>query len=282
MTLIIALCGALAVLLIVTSVWTPVQATLAVRYRRAQMDADSALRAASIYTITPGRLVQLHLACAATGLVVGMALSGRVFLGLACAVLGWFMPSWWIDRQRLQRLQRLEEVLPAMLDQLNQSVRAGMSLAQALEEVSRTGPAPANEELAIIVREHQLGARLLDSIDAAQVRVGGRFFPLLATALRMNIERGGNLPEAIQRMAESFREIWRLEQKALTASAEARKAMRVIGAMPAVVGLLVFLLQPDIIDTLTGSLAGWLVLTIVVLMYAGGLVWLKRLMKAEA
>jgi Flp pilus assembly protein TadB len=58
--------------------------------------------------------------------------------------------------------------------------------------------------------------------------------------------------------------------------------MRVIGSMPLVVGLLVFLLQPDIIETLTGSFAGWLVLSAVGLFYAVGLVWLKKLMSAEA
>jgi Flp pilus assembly protein TadB len=44
----------------------------------------------------------------------------------------------------------------------------------------------------------------------------------------------------------------------------------------------VFLLQPDIIETLTGSFAGWLVLSAVGLFYAVGLVWLKKLMSAEA
>jgi Flp pilus assembly protein TadB len=52
--------------------------------------------------------------------------------------------------------------------------------------------------------------------------------------------------------------------------------------MPAFVALLVFLTQPDIIDTLTGSLMGWGVLAVFAAMYAGGLLWLRRLMQLEA
>jgi len=282
MSLLILLCGTLGVFLIITSAWEPLRAKFQSGYVAAQGQAEQSLRAAAIYSITPIRLVQLSAVASVTTLLITLIMTGSLGVALVAAGLGFFVPRWWVENQRVKRLQRLEEVLPAAIDQLNNSVRAGLSLAQAIEEVSQSGPIPANEELAIIAREHQLGSRLIDSIDAAQARIGGRFFPLFATALRMNIERGGNLPEAMQRMGESFREIWRLEQKMITASAEARKSMRVIGAMPAVVALLVFFMQPDIADTLTGSLAGWIVLAVFALFYATGLVWLKRLMSAQA
>lgn len=282
MIALIVLCGGLAAFLLVTSLWEPLGQELRARYASAQGAADAQLRAASLYTLTPARLIQMRLAATGLAFVLGLALSGSVVLGLACAALGWLAPGWWVESQRQKRLQLLEEQLPVGLDQITASVRAGLSLAQAIDEASRTAPAPVSEEFGIVAREHKLGARLVDSIESAQQRIGGRFFPLFGTALRMNVERGGNLPEAMNRMSESFREIWRLEQRALTASAEARKAMRVIGAMPLVVGVLVFLLQPELVDVLTGSLAGWLVIVAVGVLYVAGLLWLKRLMSEEA
>jgi tight adherence protein B len=282
MKIIIILCGGAAVFLLITALWGTFGDQMRERLARAQGVATEQLRAASIYSMTGARLVQLRILGAVLGALAGLLFTGHLIVALACAALGALLPKWWVERQQLQRLQRLEEVLPAALDQLTGSVRAGMSLPQALDEVSRTGPDPMNHEFGIISREIRMGARLSDSIVAAQHRIGGRFFPLFGTALRMNVERGGNLPEAMQRMSESFREIWRLEQKAITASAEARKAMRVIGAMPLVVGLIVFITQPDIIDTLTGSFPGWLVLAAVCIFYTIGIVWLKKLMSAEA
>jgi tight adherence protein B len=282
MKLIIILCGGGAVFLLVTALWGTFGDQMRQRYARAQGAADEQLRAASIYSMSATRLVQLRIGGAFAGFLVGLLMTGNVVVSVATAVLGSLLPKWWVERQQMQRLQKLEEVLPAALDQLTGSVRAGMSLPQALDEVSRTGPDPMNHEFGIISRETRMGARLSDSIESAQRRIGGRFFPLFGTALRMNLERGGNLPEAMQRMSESFREIWRLEQKAITASAEARKAMRVIGAMPLIVGLMVFLTQPDIIETLTGSFPGWLVLAAVCIFYAVGIAWLKKLMSAEA
>jgi tight adherence protein B len=212
MTLIIILTGAFAVFLLVTALWGSLGRQLQQRYVAAQGAADLQLRAASIYSMSATRLVHMRLAGAFAGAVIGLIMTSSLFMAGACAVLGSLLPKWWVERQQLKRLQLLEEVLPAGLDQLTASVRAGLSLPQALDEVSRTGPAPINHEFGIISREHKLGARLVDSIEAAQQRIGGRFFPLLGTALRMNLERGGNLPEAMQRMSESFREIWRLEQ----------------------------------------------------------------------
>lgn len=282
MTIIIIVCGAAAAFLLLTALWDPLQQQLLQRYTLAQGAADDALRAASIYTMSAARLVQLQLIFSVTALVLALVMSSNIIVSVLAAAFASFLPRWWVAQRQLRRLQRLEEVLPAALDQMTGSVRAGLSLAQALEEVANSGPAPAHEEFAIIVKEHKLGARLIDSIEAARLRIGGRFFPLLATALRISVERGGNLPEAIQRMAESFREIWRLEQKVITASAEARKAMRVIGAMPLVVALLTLVMQPDLIDTLTGSLVGWIVLAAVVALYSIGLLWLQRLLRLEA
>jgi tight adherence protein B len=270
------------VLFIVWSGIEPLQDLLRTQYGRAMSQAGVSLDAAALYTISSARLVQISLLASIGAFILVTVISGNFIVGILLAFLAYLMPRWWVRRQQDNRLQRLEEALPAALDQLMASVRAGLSLPQAIEEASRNTPSPICEEFAVISKEHRLGARLTDALTATQRRVGGRFVPLFTTALRISIDRGGNLPEALKRMSDAFREIWRLEQKMITASAEARKSMRVIGAMPIAIGLLVLVLQPDLLGVLTSSLAGWAVLAVAVLLYTTALAWLRRMLAAQA
>ena len=89
------------------------------------------------------------------------------------------------------------------------------------------------------------------------------------------------MPEALQSMSVSFKEIARLEQKIITASAEGRKAVRLISGMPIFIFAMVSLAQPDMIDLLTTTFLGIIILMIAVLIYAIGLWWLIKVLKIE-
>jgi tight adherence protein B len=97
----------------------------------------------------------------------------------------------------------------------------------------------------------------------------------------VSIDRGGNLAEALQTIAASLKEIWRLEQKLVTASAEARKAMMIISAIPVFVATVAMIAQPDIAETLTSSLLGLVILTMAMGVYALGIAWTRRLLRAD-
>jgi len=85
----------------------------------------------------------------------------------------------------------------------------------------------------------------------------------------------------LETLSDSMKEIARLEQKLITASAEGRKAIKVIAAMPFGIFLMVATVQPELIDTLTGSLGGYVLITVAILMYAAALYWLKKILSVE-
>ena len=134
--------------------------------------------------------------------------------------------------------------------------------------------------MSLILQDVRLGSDLGKSLDDARGRLT-KNFGLVATALNVNREKGGNLPEALDTMAESLQEIWRLDQKLITASAEGRKAMWVIAGMPIFVFGMVALTQPDIPATLTGSFLGIVILAIGGALYATGLFWLLQVLKRD-
>ena len=192
-----------------------------------------------------------------------------------------FVPKWVHSYIRSMRIIEFDERLPAALDQMSSSAKAGLSLAQAMEQVGLNSPKPINEEFMAIYQEHKLGTDLSQTIVNARERIGSRPFSLVASALLVNIDKGGNLPDALETLSESLKEIWRLEQKMVTASAEGKKAMWVISGVPIFVALLVFVAQPELAATLTGTLVGIIILTAAILVYALGIYWLRSILKQE-
>ena len=201
---------------------------------------------------------------------------------IASAAIGLlFTPEYIFAWLKHKRVEKFEIVLPMVMDQMANSARAGLSLSQILEDAALNTPQPAAQEIGLIVQDHQLGANLEDALDSARHRLDSSLFNLLATSLIVNRAQGGNLPEALQNMSVAFKEIARLDQKLITASAEGRKAVRLISGMPIFIFVMVSLMQPDMIDLLTTTFLGIIILIIALIVYGLGLWWLVKVLKIE-
>jgi len=185
--------------------------------------------------------------------------------------------SWLRDKLR----KEFDEKFPMALDQIVSSTRAGLNLAQAMDDVSKFAPSPINGELQKIVRENQMGSDMATALIAARKRLRSHTFDLAVSALLVNMRQGGDLPKALERMSQALKEIWRLEQKIFTASAEARKGAQVMSAMPIVIFLMVASMQPEMIDKLTGTLMGVGILVVAGVLYAVGMTWMFRIIRAD-
>jgi len=214
--------------------------------------------------------------------LVSQLLFSNAYLSVFLAgVAGFGLPGPVFNHLKQQRLLRFEEQLPTVLDQLAASTRAGLNLMQAIEEVATKGRAPASEEFGLILQNYRLGTTTRDAIAMARARLNSKPFGLVAAALIVNIEKGGNLPEALDRISGALREIWRLEQKLLTSSAEGRKSVKMLSMLPVLIFLMVSFTQPQLVETLVSDPIGWVIIAISVLIYAIALYWLKRILTID-
>lgn len=234
-----------------------------------------------IRDVTPRQVTAITAGSAVTMAALVLALMNSVLLaGIAGAAVV-FVPQFVFSYMRARRLERFNDQLPDALGVLATSTRAGMSLTQAIEQVAEQMEAPISEEFGMIVQEMRLGSDLGRAIETARTRIGSRTFRLVATALQINREKGGNLPETLDTMASSLQEIWRLDQKLITASAEGRKAVRVISVMPVLLFLFVAAFQPELPAALVGSLPGIAILVLALVLYGAGLWWLNSILSRE-
>lgn len=219
-------------------------------------------------------------AAAGAGGLLSWLLGSWLSSATTVGVILW-LPGFWLDHLRLERRARFETQLPAALDQLAANTRAGLTLAQALEELTAQLSPPASQEFAQIVQSYRLGTDLKTALNAARQRLQSLPFGLAASALVVNLDKGGNLPEALERIAVSLKEIWRMEQRFTTYSAEGRAAIKIISLTPVGILLFISLVQPGLIDTVTGSLTGWIILALAVALYLGGVAWARSLLRHD-
>lgn len=212
---------------------------------------------------------------------VSWLLSGNYLTASLFAIVAFFSYKALFLYLRQKREKEFEERFPMALDQLVSTSKAGLNLSQSLEEVAKYAPSPVSDELNRIVREQKLGTDISSALLNSRERMNSHTLNLTVSALLINIKQGGNLPEAIEKISRSLKEIWRLEQKLFTASAEARKGAMVISAMPLVIFVLVIFMQPDMIDTLTGSLMGYSVLAISTVLYVAGIAWMMKIIRVD-
>ncbi len=281
MSILIPALGFFAILLLAISIPSALESLATILTTVAKDKAGINAGSAGMFGIHADKLLYIIFIVACIVGIIVWFITGNVIISLLFFVLTFYIPKFIQSYSDSKRLAEFDERLPAALDQMSSSAKAGMSLAQVIEEVGLNSLQPINEEFLAIYQEHKLGTDLSQSIVKAKHRIKSKSFSLVASALLVNIEKGGNLPDALETLSNSLKEIWRLEQKLITSSAEGRKAMWVISAVPIFIALLVFALQPELAAALTGSLLGLAVLTAAILTYVLGLYWLRNILNQE-
>lgn len=194
-------------------------------------------------------------------------------LGIAGAVA---LPTAFIRYLRRKRIRQLDEQLVGAVQTLASGVRAGLNLVQSMQMIARDSPKPVSQEFAHMLREYEYGTPLDEAMQSAGVRIGSSDFRLLFAALRTHRERGGDLGETLDRIAESIREIQRLEGRVETLTASGRATARWLGAMPMAVLGIMYLIMPDQVRLLFTETAGNLVLVAVVILNILGWLWIRK------
>jgi len=244
----------------------------------ASVEAD--LRELHIEGYEANQLVIMAVVLAVVILVGGIFL-GYALSSIALATLILVSDKLYFPWAQAKLREEFDEKFPMALDQIVSSTRAGLNLAQAMEDVSKLAPHPIDGELQKIVRENRMGSDMATALIAARQRLKSHTLDLTVSALLVNMRQGGDLPKALERMSQALKEIWRLEQKIFTGSAEARKGAMVMSAMPIVIFVMVASMQPEMIDKLTGTLMGLGILVVAAVLYVAGMTWMFKIIKAD-
>ena len=254
---------------------------LARHVRRNEEMYDRVLRRQLLMNVSPRTVTLL----AAAGVVflgaMGWGVSSSFLGGLLGAAAGAPLPALVIKLLRRRRLYKLEEQLVDSIQTLTSAVRAGLNLIQAMDLLARNDVKPVSEEFGHLVREYEHGVSLEQAMQSAAARIGSSNYRLLFSALQTHRERGGDLSETLDRIADSIREIHRLEKRIESLTAPGRTAARWMGAMPLVILLILWAIDSYGVSLLFNDPKGRTVLLVVLLLNALGFLWIRKIVTID-
>jgi tight adherence protein B len=194
------------------------------------------------------------------------------------AVIGLFIPRFYVKRQQTVRLNKFNDQLSDMLNLMVNGLRAGYSTMQALEAISRELPAPISDEFHRVVQEMQIGIPMEKALDNLLRRIPSEDLDFVITAINVQREVGGNLSEILDNISFTIRERVRIKGEIRVMTAQVRTSATVLSLIPVFLTLALWFISPEYIASFfdRGPLCGWsAVVTIVGMIVAGYFVMMK-------
>lgn len=128
---------------------------------------------------------------------------------LAAAVIGYLLPSMWLDRRVLSRQRALRAGFPDALDLLVVCVEAGLGLAPALQRVAEEveiGHPELGAELALVNAEMRAGVERTQALRNLADRTGLSDIRGLVTLMVQTMRFGTSIADALRVYSEEFRD----------------------------------------------------------------------------
>ncbi len=183
---------------------------------------------------------------------------------------------------RNRRWKAFEQQLPDVAGLLGRAIRAGHPLSAGIRMVSEEMPAPASEEFRQMFEETRFGLPFEDSLLAMVDRIPLIDLRLMATAMLIQREVGGNLAEMLERVAETIRERFRLRRQIQVLTAEARLSGIILVILPLLTALMIQLINPTYLVPLYKEHTGRVMIGMMVVLEIIGIFWMRRITRIEA
>jgi tight adherence protein B len=214
----------------------------------------------------------------AMALLFGGGLLGAA--GLAFAA-GFGLPRWTLSFLKNRREKNFLKALPDAVDVIVRGIKAGLPLFESIKVVAADSPEPLKGEFLAIIETQAIGmplgeacARLFERMPVPEAN----FFGIV---IAIQQKSGGNLSEALGNLSKVLRDRKKMAEKIQAMSMEAKASAGIIGSLPPIVMLLVYLSTPDYISLLWTHPTGQLMLCGCVVWMSIGIFVMKRMINFD-
>lgn len=236
----------------------------------------------AIFVFTSARgLLGLHgLAAGSVALLLTLfAAPWPVVLLLSLIALG--LPEGirrWLHQRRLLEINRqLADALQGLADML----RSGASFQSALETLVRESHPPISQEFGLILKELRMGLSVAEAFRNLELRCPLEDLRLLVAGVIINREVGGSLSDLLLSLASTIRRKQEMRGKIDALTAQGRMQGWVMTALPGLIALAIYSLEPRAMAMLFQSIWGWAVVTVSVVMLALGYAMIRKIVRID-
>ncbi|MET0151813.1 MAG: type II secretion system F family protein [Candidatus Binatia bacterium] len=264
---------------IVWNLWSVSEVVFA-EYRAVSVAQAEASLADVYSTFSPERVFQLSLLAGGVIFILfSMAINWVAGLLFGAAAL--MAPRMIFNILREKRRALVAEQLVDALGLLANSVRAGLTLPQAMEILVKEMKPPITQEFGRVLQEYRLGTDFDQAMLNMARRVESRDLDILVNAVMVTRRSGGNVGEIFQNIAATIRERIRIEGKVRALSATGNMQALVMSSMPFGIMVVLYFMQPEYIYQMFSTTLGLIALTVVIAMVVAAFFWIRWIMDID-
>lgn len=177
-------------------------------------------------------------------------INSNILFFILGALVGLILPKWYLKKKQNSRMAKFNQGLPDMLTTVIGSLRAGFSFPQALKSVTEESESPIKDEMETVLKEMQYGSSLEDSLNSLKERMPSEDLDLMIQAILIQRQVGGNLATVLDKIVETIRDRTKIQGQIKTLTAQGKLSGIVIALLPLILGLFIYIIDPEYIGTL--------------------------------
>jgi tight adherence protein B len=199
--------------------------------------ADVTMSVTKFVAVCGGVVAAGTLASGVAGLHPGLAPLVGVSFG--------FLPVAWLMFRRKRRLKKFAAQLPEALELVARALRAGHSLAAGFRLVASEMSQPIGLEFGRVFEEQNLGIPFEEALTGLTERVPNLDLKFFATAVILQRQTGGDLAEILDKIGSLIRERFKIWGQVQALTGEGRLSGIVLLALPPLLFVAVYRMNPD-------------------------------------
>jgi tight adherence protein B len=231
---------------------------------------------------TPQKFMIMSGVLAAAAFAAAMTAGGGLLgaAGLAFAA-GFGLPRWLLSFLKKRREKAFLRALPDAVDVIVRGIKAGLPLFESLKVVAADSPEPLRSEFGAIIETQAIGMPLGEACGRLFERMPVPEANFFGIVIAIQQKSGGNLSEALGNLSKVLRDRKKMAEKIQAMSMEAKASAGIIGSLPPIVMLLVYLTTPDYISLLWTHPTGQLMLVGCAIWMSMGILVMKKMINFD-
>ncbi|MEP9386617.1 type II secretion system F family protein [Mesorhizobium sp. KR9-304] len=194
-------------------------------------------------------------------------------------VLG--LPRWFVSFRRARRVKAFLNEFPNALDIIVRAVKSGLPLNDGVRLIASEAPEPVRGEFRRIVESQQVGMSIPEAAMRMQETMPCPEAGFFGIVIQIQQQAGGNLSEALGNLSRVLRDRKKMTAKVQALSMEAKASAAIIGALPFIVALLVYMSSPNYIMPLFTTSTGHLILGVAGIWMSIGIFVMRKMMNFD-
>ncbi len=213
-----------------------------------------------------------------TLLLFDVALLAAVGFGLAA---GFGLPRWVLSFLKKRREKKFLAALPDAIDIIIRGIKAGLPLFESIKVVAADTPEPLRSEFKAIIDTQAVGMPLGEACQRLYERMPLPETNFFGIVIAIQSKAGGNLSEALANLSAVLRDRKKMASKIQAMSQEAKASAGIIGSLPPLLMMILYILTPEYISLLWTHSIGQIMLVGCLIWMSTGIFVMKKMINFD-